>query len=146
MLRIYTWAHNYVTQTGLAAPFTGVYELHCSVCVHSSSTDQRVPTMPEQCRDRTLIVCASLGAVVAVLIVITVGAVVVTYSCCYILKRRECRKHYELEMTDSNLKAQLKGSVEKGDKCFNSPKRSKVKKVLLLVRKVVRLNFNSLHL
>ena len=60
--------------------------------------------MPEQCRDSTtLIVGASLGAVVAVLIVITVGVVVVTYSCCYIFKRRECRKDNELEMTDSNL-------------------------------------------
>jgi len=36
--------------------------------------------------------------------------------------------------------------VEKGDQRFNSPKRSKVKKVLLLVSKAVRLNFNSLHL
>jgi len=34
-----------------------------------------------------------------------------------------------------NLEAQvkLKGSVEKGDKCFNSPKRSKVKKEVLLL-------------
>jgi len=39
--------------------------------------------------------------------------------------------------------------MEKGEKrliAFNSPKRSKVKKVLLLVSKAVRLNFNSLHL
>jgi len=36
--------------------------------------------------------------------------------------------------------------VEKGDKRFNSPKRSKVKKVLWLVGNAVRLNFNSLHL
>ena len=64
--------------------------------------------MPEQCRDSTtLIVGASLGAVIAILIVITVGVVVVTYSCCYSFKCRECHKDSELEMTDSNLKAQI---------------------------------------
>ena len=60
--------------------------------------------MPEQCRDRTLIVGATLAAVIAVLIVITVGVVVVAYSCCYSFKHRECRKDNELEMTDSNYK------------------------------------------
>ena len=34
---------------------------------------------------------------------------------------------------------QLKGSVEKGDKYFNSPKMSEVKEVFLLVNKVLRL-------
>jgi len=33
--------------------------------------------------------------------------------------------------------------VEKGDKRFNSPKSSKVKKVFLLLNKAVRLNFSS---
>jgi len=37
----------------------------------------------------------------------------------------------------------LKGSVEKGDKHFNSPKSSKVKKVFSLLNKAVRLNFSS---
>ena len=70
--------------------------------------------MPEQCRDSTtLIVGASLAAVVAVLIVITVGVVVVTFSCCYILKHRECRKDNELEMTDNNHKAQIRQEERK---------------------------------
>ena len=38
---------------------------------------------------------------------------------------------------------QLKGSVEKGDRRFNSPKSSKVKKVFSLLNKAVRLNFSS---
>ena len=33
--------------------------------------------------------------------------------------------------------------MEKGDKCFNSPKSSKVKKVFSLLNKAVRLNFSS---
>ena len=35
--------------------------------------------------------------------------------------------------------------MEKGDKRFNSPKSSKVKKVFTLLKKAVRLNFSSLH-
>ena len=80
-----------------------MYELSCSVCVRCSSTDQRTPTIPEQCRDpTTLIVGASLAAIVAVLLVIIIVVVVVTCCCCHILKRRECRKDKELEMVDTN--------------------------------------------
>ena len=37
----------------------------------------------------------------------------------------------------------MKGSVESGDECFNSLKRSKVKKVFSLCNKALRLTFNS---
>lgn len=81
-----------------------MYELSCSVCVHCSSTDQRTPTIPEQCRDpTTLIVGASLAAIVAVLLVIIVVVVVVTCCCWHILKRRECRKDKALEMVDTKI-------------------------------------------
>jgi len=70
--------------------------------------------MQEPCRDpTTLIVGASLGAIVAVLIVIVVIVVVVTLSCCYIHKRRECRKDNEVEITDFHLKAQIQQEEKK---------------------------------
>jgi len=68
--------------------------------------------MPEPCRDpTTLIVGASLAAVVVVLIFVVV--VVVTCSCYHIHKRRERRQDTELEMTDSNHKAQLQQEEKK---------------------------------
>jgi len=50
---------------------------------------------------------------------------------------------YSKIRTTWKLTYQLKGSVEKGDKHFNSPKSSKVKKVFSLLNKAVRLNFSS---
>ena len=38
----------------------------------------------------------------------------------------------------------LKGSGDKEDECFNSPRRSKIKKVFLLLDVALRLTFNSL--
>jgi len=72
--------------------------------------------MPEPCEDQTtLIVGASLAAFGALLIVIviTVVVVVVTCSCYRIHKHRECYKVNELEMTDSNRKAQIQQEEKK---------------------------------
>jgi len=46
--------------------------------------------------------------------------------------------------TTHMFEVRLKDSVEIGDKLFNSHERSKVTKVLSLVNKVLKLNFNSL--
>ena len=72
--------------------------------------------MLEPCGDQTtLIVGASLAAFGALLpvIVITVVVMVVTCSCYHIHKCRECRRDNELEMTDSNHKAQLQQEEKK---------------------------------
>ena len=96
--------------------------------------------MPEQCRDpTTLIVGARLGAVIAILIVISVGVVVVTYSCCYILKHRECHKDKELEMTDSNHKAQIWQEEKRKiiAKCNTSGVESKQKNRCIFSRSIM---------
>jgi len=46
--------------------------------------------------------------------------------------------------TTHMFEVRLKDSVQIGDELFNSHERSKVTKVLSLVNKVLKLNFNSL--
>ena len=95
---------------------SGMYELSCSVCVRCSSTDQRTPTITEQCRDpTTLIVGTSLAAIVAVLLVIIVVVVVVTCYCCH----RGYRKDKALENNRDNHEMIRQWSSERVNQLLN---------------------------